>query len=464
MMKRLVLTVTTVSVLGSCSIYKKYERPENVVPVDSLYKAELVSGEYNVTASVSDSSSLGYMPWEEVFTDPCLQALIREGLENNTDLLSAALRVEQAQARLKASKWAYSPSLNLAPQGGLTSIEGGPVAWNWNIGAAVSWDIDLFGSLLNAKRGTQAALLQQEAYRQSVRSQLISAIVVHYYSLLMLDEQGSISDRSLQLWREQIRAMEAMFAKGRINENSLTQTRAQMYAAEANALNMKRLKKEMENSLCSILGRVSSPVKRGVLAEQKIQESYELGLPLELLSNRPDVYAAEMALASAYYNTNKARSAFYPKLTLSGSAGWTTSVGQAVANPAGWLLSALASLSQPIFNRGQLTSNLRVSKAEEEIAMLKYRQALLDAGEEVNNAIFAIQTHTQMENKHKAQILDLERTLQTSQALFKAGKVSYLELIVAQQSLYQAQLNLATDTFNKLQAGVVLYRAVGGGR
>lgn len=464
MIKKIVSVAAAVVVLGSCSIYKKYERPENVVPVDSLYKAELVSGEYNVTASVSDSSSLGYMPWEEVFTDSCLQALIREGLENNTDLLSAALRVEQAQARLKASKWAYSPSLNLAPQGGLTSIEGGPVAWNWNLGAAVSWDIDLFGSLLNAKRSSQATLLQQEAYRQAVRSQLISAIAIHYYSLLMLDEQSSISDRSLAIWTEQVRALEAMFAKGRINENTLTQTRAQMYSAEATALNMKRLKREMENSLCSILGRVSSPVERGVLAEQTMPETYELGVPLELLSNRPDVYAAEMALASAYYNTNKARSAFYPKLTLSGSAGWTTSVGQAVANPAGWLISALASLAQPVFNRGQLTSNLRVSKAEEEIARLNYRQTLLDAGEEVNNAIFAIQTHTKMESKHQAQIRDLERTVQTSQALFKAGKTTYLEMLVAQQSLFQAQLNLATDTFNRLQGCVVLYRAVGGGR
>ncbi len=462
MMKKTILIIAAAALTASCSIYSKYERPENVVPLDSLYRAELT----DVSAAV-DSSSLAYMTWEEIFTDPYLQSLITEGLENNTDYLTAALRVEQAQARLMAAKLSYLPSLNLAPQGGINAanVNGDwSSSWTYSAGVSASWDIDLFGSLLNAKRSSQAVLLQQEAYRQAVRSQLIATIAGTYYSILMLDEQVSVSEETLGLWKEQVRAMEAMFRYGRITENELTQSRAQMYSLEASLENLKRQRQETENALCSVLGRVSSGIDRGQLSDQKLPENLDAGIPLELLSNRPDVYYAEMALASAYYNTNQARSAFYPKLTLSGSAGWTNSLGQAIVNPGGWILSALASLAQPIFNKGQLVSNLRVSKAEEEIALLNYRQALLDAGEEVNNALYALESYDIMKEKHEAQLKDLKRTAETSEDLYRTNKCSYLEMLVAQQSYLQAQLNVVSDIYNRLQSGVNLYRAVGGGR
>lgn len=455
--------------LSGCSIYRKYQRPENLLPVDSLYRQELVSP--SDSSASADSTSLGYMPWEEMFTDPYLQDLIRTGLENNTDLLSAALRVQQAQARLKASKWAYSPSLNLVPQGGYNytlADDGGNTssaeAWTYNAGLSASWDIDLFGSLLNAKRGAQAALLQQEAYRQAVRSQLIATIANAYYSILMLDEQVNISTENVGLWAEQIRTMEAMLKVGRTTENAVTQARAQLYGLEASLADLQRQRQEAENALCSVLGTVSVKIERGTLAEQTLPEAVSVGVPLELLSNRPDVYQAEMSLASAYYSTNQARSAFYPKITLSGSAGWTNSVGQAILNPGGLIVSALASLAQPIFNKGQLTSNLRVAKAEEEIAKLTYKQTLLNAGEEVNNALYALEIYDTMFTKHLAQRKDLERTVETSQYLYQTNKATYLEVLTARQSLLSAQLNVVSDRYMQLQTTVNLYRALGGGR
>ena len=190
-----------------------------------------------------------------------------------------------------------------------------------------------------------------------------------------------------------------------------------------------------------------------------------MGIPLELLSNRPDVYQAEMALASAYYSTNQARSAFYPKLTLSGSAGWTNSVGQAILNPGGLIVSALAQLAQPIFNKGQLTSNLRVAKAEEEIAKLSYKQALLDAGEEVNNNLYALEIYDEMLQKHISQMTDLERSVQTAEYLYqKSTGMTYLEVLTARQSLLSAQLNVVSDKYLLLQTTVNLYRSLGGGR
>ena len=456
MRKALILALIAV-MTSSCSIYRKYHRPEEL-PVDSLYRAELI-------ANPEDTSSFGNMPWEELFTDPYLKDLIDSALVHNTDLQTAILRVEQAQASLYAAKWAYSPSLNLSPQGSLTSIDANKPAYSYNLGGNVSWDIDLFGNLLNAKRGAQATLLQQQAYQQAVRSQIIGTVATSYYALLMMDEQVRISDESVIIWREQVRTLEAQMNVGLVNENAVTQARANLYGLEASNAQLKQQQKETENSLCSLLGRVSGTIARSTLAEQSLPQTVSVGVPLQLLSNRPDVYQAEMTLASAYYSTNQARSAFYPQLTLSGSAGWTNSLGQAVSNPAGVLINAVAQLAQPVFNRGQLRANLKVSKAEEEIAKLNYRQTILNAGQEVNDALFAIETSGIMLEKHEAQCVDLERTVKTADLLYRKSRSgSYLELLTAQQSLLNAQLSVVSDKYNQLAYTVTLYRALGGGR
>lgn len=455
------LAAAVIMMMSSCSIYRKYQRPENL-PTDSLYRAELVPEAQNT--SEPDTNSLGYMSWEELFTDPCLQDLIRKGLDNNVDLQSAILRVEEAKAQLSAARWAYAPSLNLTPQGGLTSVNGNGVSWSYNLGGAVSWDIDLFGKLLNSKRGAQAVLLQQQAYQQAVRSQIIATTANTYFSLLMLDEQVRISGENVRIFEEQVRTMEAMLKAGKINENAVTQARANLYGLEASYADMLRQQQETVNALCSLLGQPSMPIVRGRLADQTVPDEIRVGIPLQLLSNRPDVYQAEMALASAYYTTNQARAAFYPSLNLSGSAGWTNSLGQAITNPAGVLISALGQLTMPIFNHGQLKANLKVSKAEEEIALLNYRQTLLNAGEQVNNALYAVEIADEMYNKHLAQVKDLERTVKTSEMLYERSTGTYLELLSARQSLLSAQLNAVTDQFTRLQSVVSLYQALGGGK
>ena len=458
-MKKIVLFAIIIALTSSCSIYRKYQRPEDL-PVDSLFRADLID-----TTAGADTSSLGYIPWNEMFTDPYLQDLINTGLRHNVDLQSAILRVEQAKAQLSAAKWAYAPSLNLTPQGGLNSVNAEKATWSYNLGGAVSWDIDLFGSLLNSKRGAQATLLQQQAYQQAVRSQIIGAIANSYYALLMMDEQVRINGETVDIWKENVRTMEAMLKVGKTNESAVTQARANLYALEASYADLLRQQRETENSICTLLGQPYFPIERGTLAEQTIPEDITVGVPLQLLSNRPDVMQAEMAYASSYYTTNMARSAFYPGLNLSGTAGWTTSVGQAIADPAGFLLSALGQLTVPIFNHGQLRANLKVSKAEEEIARLNYRQALLNAGEEVNNALFAIQTNETMLEKHQAQCKDLEKTLISTESLYRnSSGTSYLELLTAQQSLLSAQTSAINDRYALLQSVVTLYQALGGGK
>ena len=433
--------------LSSCHIYRNYQRPENL-PTDSLFRD-------TDNPSVSDSISLGDLPWQEVFQDTLL--------EHNTDMQTALLRVDQAKAQLTAAKLAFLPSLTLSPQGTLTSTAGSKTVKTYELPVQASWEIDLFGNLLNAKKGTQATLLQQQAYQQAVRSELIASIANTYYSLLMLDEQVEISQSTLGVWKEQVRTMEARLKVGEETENAVTQARASLYELEATHNDLLRQQRETENSLCTLLGMTSRSLERGTLDKQIFPETLPTGIPVRLLSRRPDIVQAEMTLANAYYTTNQARSAFYPNLNLSGSAGWTNALGQAVTNPGDWILSAVASLTQPLFNRGKLISNLRVSKDEEQIALLNYRQALLDAGQEVNDALYATESAGRSLESHRKQCRELERTVQTSEALYRTGNATYLELLTARQSLLNARLNVVTDSFTQCQAVINLYQALGGG-
>lgn len=444
-----------VALLSSCHIYRNYQRPENL-PTDSLFRDMDIP-------SVSDSLSLGDLPWQEVFQDTLLQHYIRYGLEHNTDMQTALLRVDQAKAQLTAAKLAFLPSLTLSPQGTLTSTAGSKTVKTYELPVQASWEIDLFGNLRNAKKGTQATLLQQQAYQQAVRSELIAGIANTYYSLLMLDEQVAISQSTLEVWKEQVRTMEARMKVGEETENAVTQARASLYELEATHNDLLRQQRETENSLCTLLGMTSRSLERGTLDKQIFPETLPTGIPVRLLSRRPDIVQAEMTLANAYYTTNQARSAFYPNLNLSGSAGWTNALGQAVTNPGDWILSAVASLTQPLFNRGKLISNLRVSKDEEQIALLNYRQALLDAGQEVNDALYATESAGRSLESHRKQCRELERTVQTSEALYRTGNATYLELLTARQSLLNARLNVVTDSFTQCQAVINLYQALGGG-
>lgn len=441
--------------LSSCNIYRNYQRPDNL-PTDSLFRDA-------DNQPVTDSLSLGDLPWQEIFQDTLLQQYIRYGLEHNTDMQTALLRVDQAKAQLTAAKLSFLPSLTLSPQGTLTSTAGSKTVKTYELPVQASWEIDLFGNLRNAKKGTQATLLQQQAYQQAVRSELIAGIANTYYSLLMLDEQVAISQSTLEVWKEQVRTMEARMKVGEETENAVTQARASLYELEATHNDLLRQQRETENSLCTLLGMTSRSLERGTLDKQIFPETLPTGIPVRLLSRRPDIVQAEMTLANAYYTTNQARSAFYPNLNLSGSAGWTNALGQAVTNPGDWILSAVASLTQPLFNRGKLISNLRVSKDEEQIALLNYRQALLDAGQEVNDALYATESAGRSLESHRKQCRELERTVQTSEALYRTGNATYLELLTARQSLLNARLNVVTDSFTQCQAVINLYQALGGG-
>lgn len=453
-MRNVIYLIVLTMVISSCSIYRSYHRPDNL-PVDSIYRSDM--------EIVDDSLTFGDLSWKELFTDPFLQNLIKKGLENNADLQIALLRLDEAKAQLKAAKLAFLPSFTLSPQGTITRMDGGSTTKTYELPLQAGWEVDLFGSLRNARKGTQAALLRQEAYRQVTQSELIASIANGYYSLLLLDEQIYLSASTMEVWREQVRTMEIKLRVGEENENAVSQAKASLYELEATHNDLIRQQHETENALCILIGMTPREIERGDLSMQKWPKEISVGVPLRLLSKRPDVLQAEMELASAYYTTNQARSAFYPNITLTGSAGWTNSLGQAVTNPGSWILSAIGSLTQPIFKRGELTSNLRVSKDEEQIALINYRQTLLEAGKEVTDALYAIESVQKTLESHEKQVGELEKAVHMSESLYETGNATYLELLTARQSLLNARLNVVSDRFSSLQSLITLYNALGGG-
>ena len=407
---------------------------------------------------------MGNLPWQDIFRDSKLQALIEEGLANNVDMQAAILRVEEAKVLLTSARLAFLPSINFNPQGTITTMGDNEWAKAYSTPLSASWEVDLFGKLLNASRSQKTAYLQSEFSRQAVRSQIICGVANLYYTLLMLDRQVEITAENVDINKENVRAMEAMKEAGMTTEAAVAQSRAVYHQVEASLIDLKRQVRETENALAVLLAKAPQSIDRGTLDEQVFPDDLTTGVPLQLLENRPDVKIAEMTLASAYYTTNQARAAFYPGLNITATAGWTNGSGVQVSNPGQFMFQALASLAQPIFNNGKLIANLKVSKAEEEIARMNYQQTILEAGQEVSDALHLYDATNRRLMQDKQQVEQLEKASAYTKDLFQSGDASYLEVLTAQQSLLSAQLTEVSDNVQRMQAVISLYSALGGGR
>lgn len=433
--------------LSSCGLYNKYERPEMSF-TDSLYRRVPQS---------ADTLSLAQVSWEDFFTDPVLKEWIALGIKNNTDLNVARFKVEEAEAALMTARGAFLPGANLNAEIG-TDLSGA-VSAGGRISA--SWEADIFGNLANAKRKAAAALEQSVAYRQAVQTGLVSTIANTYYTLLMLDEQLRVSQRTYENWKENIRTMEALKRAGKTNEAAVLQAKSNQLNVEGSMLSLEQQIMEMENSMSSLLGIVPMTIRRGNLNEQNFPIELSQGLPAELLARRPDIRQAEMALAQAYYATNQARSSFYPKLTLSGSLGWNN--GGVSVDPGRIITDLAASVLQPIFNKKALKANLKKAQAQQKAALFEFRQSLLDAGVEVNNALIQWQTAQESLAIDQKKVVHLQAAVWNTKLLMKHGLANYLEVLTAQQTLLQAELAVASDKFDQIQGVINLYHSLGGG-
>jgi len=448
-----ILLVTTMTTFTGCGIYSNYARPETAIQTDSLYRDQ----------QHTDTTSFGTMPWKELFTDPALQYLIERGLENNTDMRSAYLKITQAEAALTTARLSYLPSFNFAFDGALSRFNGSNTR-TYTLPIAASWEVDIFGRIRNAKKRAKAAYEQSHEYQQAVQTQLISTIANTYYSLLMLDSQLEVSEETARNWKENVATMQALMNAGMANEAAVSQTQANYYSIEASLFDLKRQIYEVENNLATLLGETPHLIQRGKLKDQRMPEYLSAGIPVQLLANRPDVKSAELSLQQAFYTTAEARSAFYPSLVLNGTAGWTNNAGAFILNPGKLLLSAVGSLTQPIFNKGALRANLKISKAQQEETSLAFQQTILNAGTEVINALKQVETARSKTQFRTKQINSLETAVESTELLMSHGSSTYLEVLTAQQALLTAQLTRIADHFKEVQGVVNLYHALGGGR
>ena len=451
--------VSAAALMSSCGIYNKYERPE--VNVEGIVRDVTSNTD---TLAVTDTTSFGNLPWRSVFTDPQLQALIEQGLAHNTDLLNAALNVKMVEAQLMAAKLAFVPSFTFAPTGTITSWDGNKTTKTYSLPINASWSIDLFGNLLNQKRSAQMALLATRDYQLVVKTNLIANIANMYYTLLMLDKQLEIVDNMTGLTKDTWDMMKLQKDLNMAKETSVQSAEANYYSVLAQATDLKRQIRETENSLSLLLGQPAQTIARGKIENQSLPTDLSTGVSIQMLNNRPDVHYAEMTLAQCFYDTQAARSKFYPNISISGSGAFTNNSGGGIVNPGKWLLQAIGSLVQPIFQNGQLVAGLKVAKAQQEQAYNTWQNAVLSAGSEVSNALVLYNSSDEKSKLEQKQIESLTKNVEYTKDLFSMGSSTYLEVITAQQSLLNAELSKVQDDFYKMQAVVNLYYALGGGR
>ncbi len=460
-MKHLLTIIACSAMLTGCGLYSNYERPARVAQgIDSLYRDTTQT--YSVVQG--DTASFGNRPWQEVFTDPQLQALISKALTANTNMQTAELTVKQALPGLKVARLAYYPSLSVSPQGTLSSWDFNKATKTYSVPVAASWQANIF-SLRNNKKQYEVSVDLARASQQATRTAVIASVANLYYTLQMLDEQLKTTEATIGLWAENVRAMKLMKEAAMTNEAAVGQAEANYYNLVSSVPALKESISQSENALCNLLHEAPHPIARGVFDADAFPADYAVGVPLQLLANRPDVRAAELQLASSFYGINIAKSNFYPTLNITAQGAWTNSAGGMIVNPGKILASLVGSITQPLFARGLLKANLEISKLQYETNVLNFEQTLLDAGQEVSNALASYNAAARQQEACEKQVAVLTRTLENTKQLFQYSTgTSYLETLTAQQSLLQAQLTLISDKFDKVQAAITLYQALGGGR
>ncbi|MBQ9654902.1 MAG: TolC family protein [Prevotella sp.] len=460
-MKKILIFAAATMLLGSCGLYNKYERPD--VNTTGLIRDAVSDVD---TLAVQDTASFGNLPWRAVFTDPQLQQLIEQGLQKNANLLNAALTVQMYETMLKAAKLAFLPAISFGTtnnMGSITTVYTDPSVTTkaYSLPVTASWTLDLFGNVLSQKRSTQMKLLGYKDYQMAVRASVVSGVANCYYTLLMLDEQLRIVTEMSQMAKETWDMMKLQHQLGRMRSTSVQSAEAAYLSTQTQANEFRRQIRATENALCLLIGQAGQQIPRSTLAQQSLPAEFATGVGVQLLKNRPDVHNAEMQLAACFHDVQTARSKFYPTITIGATGAFANSNGS--INPGKWLTTLFGSLTQPIFARGALIANLKVSKLQYEQAFNSWQNAILSAGNEVSNALVNYNTYDANSRIEAQRVQVLTKNVEDTRALYKSSGSSYLEVITAQTQLLSAQLNKVTDDYNKMVNVISLYTALGGG-
>jgi len=447
----------------SCKITKPYQRPDLNAGID-LYRGQ----------TSEDTATIASMPWENLFSDTTLKALIREGLYNNLNLKTAVQKIAEAQAALGQSRAAFFPSLNgnasvTRSKQSVASLDFPPgfsintVTTSYQMALSTSWEADVWGQLSSAKRAAYANLLQTDAAKRAVQTQLIADIANNYYNLLALDKQLEITSEAVQNRVKEVETMKALKEGAVVNGAAVVQSEANRYAAEVAIPDIKRSIRETENAIDILLGRTPGALNRSKLDDQKPITDLRTGLPVQLLKNRPDVQQAEFNFRAAFENTNLAHTYFYPAFTITASGGFSNlTLKDFFVNSVFYNIAA--GLTQPIFNQGINKARLKTAQAQQNESLYNFQQTILTAGGEVSNALYAYQTVIEKDTVRAKQVAALAKSVDyTEQLLRYSSATNYNDVLISEQALLAARIDGINDRLQQLQAIVNLYRALGGG-
>jgi outer membrane protein, multidrug efflux system len=452
------LLLVTMFIVQSCFVAKDYEKPQ--VNTDNLYRTE----------QVADSISLAKMSWDKLFTDEKLQSYINEAIQNNLDMKIALQNMAAAEATMKQGKAGYFPTLN-----GNTTWTHQEISQNSQFGrlfssidqyemsAKLSWEADVWGKIRSNKRATAAKYLQSAVARQAIQTELVANVASVYYQLLALDAQTKVVTNTLENRNASVEVIKALKEAGNVNEVAVKQTEAQQYAAQIILEDLKYNIKVLENTFNQLLGKAPNTVERGLFENQKIETEIKTGLPTFLLSQRPDVVAAELNFRNAFELTNVARSSFYPSLTINATGGLQALELKEWFSAKSIFANVITGLAQPIFNQRQNKTRLEVAKANQQTAYLQFEKSLLVAGKEVSDALASYENESTKLEIRKKQVEALKNAADYSDELLQYGLVNYLEVLTAKDNALNTEINYIDNKFNQLNAVIKLYKALGGG-
>lgn len=462
---RIFITLCATAVLSSCGIYKNYERPATI-DAEGIYGNVQSGGE----------QGLGDLQWRQLFTDPALQALIEKVLAQNSNMRQADLRIQEAQNNLKAAKLAFFPSLAFAPSGTISGIVdpydrdeykqvmGNGANKTYSFPLSLNWQLDCFATLRNTKKSREVAVENMKSVRQAVQTSLVANVANMYYTLAMLDRQHSIAEETTEKWSKTLEMTRHLMEAGMTTKAAVASTEANYWAIRTSTLDLELSIRQVENALCTLLGETPHVISRSSLDSFQVPAACETGFPIGLLSRRPDVKQAELALASAFYNKNIAKAAFYPAINITANGQFANSItGAGIVNPGGLIMAAVASLTQPIFQNGRIRAAYKNSQAEMEVATIGFQQTLLEAGSEVNNAMADLNTDLAKKELLEQQVRSYTEAVDANEKLYRESSNNYLNVLTAQSGLLNAQMSQTTNTFNIVSDVISLYQALGGG-
>lgn len=452
---QIVTTLGLLTLFASCRIAQPY-KPPAITASDKLYR--------NVTTT--DTTTIATLPWKQLFTDPLLQSLIQEGIDNNLDLKIATTRIQQAEANFKQSRLAFLPTLNATASGEAIrpSVSQSVNTSIYQAYLGTSWEADIWGKLKGSKRAALATLLQSDAYKRAVQTQLIADIATNYYALMAYDEELKITTATLNNRKKDAETMKILKESDVVTGAAVVQSQANRFSVEVTIPDIEENIQKTENAISILLGKNPDVIKRDSLNNQTISPALKTGLPLQLLANRPDIQEAEFQFRNSFELVNVAKTYFYPTLTITAQGGLLNSNFSNFFNASSFFANIIGGITQPIFNNGLNKQRLNVAKAQQEASFIAFKQSLLNAGLEVSNALYSYQAASKKNISRAQQIIFLQKSVDYTKQLLKyTTATNYTDVLTSEQSLLAAQLNNISDKLQQLQATVALYRSLGGG-